>query len=57
MNRLHFGWDRHKNVINRNKHGVPFEEAQSVFYDDSAVEFYDDEHSLFSRFSLRKPLP
>jgi uncharacterized protein len=53
MNRLHFEWDRHKNAINRKKHGVPFEEAQSVFYDDLAVEFYDDEHSEWEdRFLL-----
>jgi uncharacterized DUF497 family protein len=39
MNRLRFEWDEHKNAINRKKHCVPFEEAQSVFYDDSAVEF------------------
>jgi len=27
------------------KHGVSFEEERSVFYDEYAVEFYDDEHS------------
>ena len=53
MNRLRFEWDRNKNAINRKKHGAPFEEAKSVFYDDSAVEFYDDEHSEWEdRFLL-----
>jgi uncharacterized DUF497 family protein len=28
------------------KHGVSFEEARTVFFDDRAIEFYDDEHSL-----------
>lgn len=28
-----------------NKRGVSFEEARSVFYDEHAVEFYDDIHS------------
>ena len=41
MNRLHFEWDRHKNATNRKKHGVPFEEAQSVFYDDTHSEWED----------------
>ena len=35
------------------KHGVSFEEARSVFYDEHAVEFYDDEHSEWEdRFLL-----
>ena len=41
MNRLRFEWDRHKNAINRKKHGVPLEEAQSVFYDDTHSEWED----------------
>ena len=27
------------------KHGVSFEEAQSVFFDEFAIQFFDDEHS------------
>ena len=27
------------------KHQVSFEEAQTVFYDDFAVQFFDNEHS------------
>ena len=40
-----FDWDERKNRINRRKHGVSFEEARSVFYDDCAIEFYDEPHS------------
>ena len=29
----------------REKRGVSFEEARTVFLDENAVEFYDDEHS------------
>lgn len=42
---LRFEWDEDKDRENRRKHGVSFEEARTVFYDEDAVEFYDDEHS------------
>ncbi len=45
MKRLRFGWDPIKAEANLRKHGVSFEEAQTVFYDENAIEFYDDEHS------------
>ena len=40
-----FEWDSAKAASNRKKHGVSFEEAQSVFYDEFAVQFFDDERS------------
>lgn len=53
MKELRFEWDPAKAERNRRKHGVSFEEAQTVFYDESAVEFYDDEHSEWEgRFLL-----
>lgn len=42
---LRFDWDGRKNKGNRAKHGVWFEEAQSVFDDPHARVFYDPEHS------------
>ena len=42
---IQFEWDRPKATANLRKHGVSFEEAQSVFYDEFATQFYDDEHS------------
>ncbi len=45
MKRLRFSWDPIKAEANLRKHGVSFEEAQTVFYDENAIEFYDDEHS------------
>ena|SRR3989338_3439514 len=45
MNEIHFIWDKHKAVLNQKKHGVSFEEAKTVFYDDRAVEFFDPDHS------------
>jgi len=44
MDELQFEWDEKKNQENRRKHGVSFEEAQTVFFDANAVEFYDDGH-------------
>jgi hypothetical protein len=42
---MRFEWDPVKSRTNARKHGVTFEEAQSVFYDDFAVQFFDDDHS------------
>ncbi|MGK7956445.1 MAG: BrnT family toxin [Crocosphaera sp.] len=28
--------------MNQKKHGVSFEEAKTVFYDDNAIQFWDD---------------
>ena len=40
-----FEWDNNKNIINKAKHGVNFEEAKTVFYDEEALVEYDDLHS------------
>ena len=45
MNRLEFEWDKKKDKSNTKKHGVSFEEAQTVFYDEYAIQFFDPEHS------------
>ncbi|MCM2265596.1 MAG: BrnT family toxin [Desulfuromonadales bacterium] len=45
MNELHFEWNDFKAEANLRKHGVSFEEAVTVFYDEEAIEFYDAEHS------------
>ena len=42
---LRFEWDEQKNKSNRRKHGIWFEEAQSVFDDPAGHLFYDPEHS------------
>lgn len=42
---IQFEWDSTKATANLRKHGVSFEEAQSVFYDEFAVQFFDEEHS------------
>ena len=42
---MRFEWDPAKASANIKKHRVSFEEAQTVFYDDFAVQFFDDEHS------------
>jgi uncharacterized DUF497 family protein len=45
MTPLSFEWDKQKNQTNQKKHGVSFQEAESVFYDEKAIQFWDDEHS------------
>lgn len=45
MKPLRFSWDNRKNKTNQKKHSVSFEEAQSVFFDENAIEFFDPDHS------------
>ena len=45
MDKIRFVWDEEKNHINQEKHGVSFEEAKTVFYDDYALLEFDEEHS------------
>jgi uncharacterized DUF497 family protein len=42
---LRFEWDDRKSISNKRKHGVSFEEAQTIFFDDSAIEYADPAHS------------
>ncbi|RTZ92359.1 MAG: BrnT family toxin [Deltaproteobacteria bacterium] len=53
MKAIHFEWDDRKSEHNAKKHGITFQEAATVFYDEMAIEFYDDEHSEWEdRFLL-----
>ena len=42
---MKFEWNTEKAEINIKKHGVSFEEASSVFYDDNALMRDDPDHS------------
>ena len=42
---IKFEWDPPKAAANLKKHQVSFDEAKSVFYDEFAVQFFDEEHS------------
>jgi uncharacterized DUF497 family protein len=42
---MRFDWDPSKAASNLKKHQVSFDEAKTVFFDDFAVQFFDDEHS------------
>ncbi len=46
MSELAFDWDDLKAKANERKHGVSFEEARTVFYDENARLRYDSDHSL-----------
>jgi uncharacterized DUF497 family protein len=41
---IHFEWDAEKAASNLGKHGVSFEEARTVFYDEFAVQFFDNDN-------------
>ena len=45
MESLRFVWDPQKAKSNKLKHRVTFAEAETVFYDDDAIEFPDPDHS------------
>lgn len=45
MDNLRFVWDEKKDRANQKKHKISFEEAESVFFDENALEYYDSEHS------------
>ena len=45
MNELRFEWDNRKEKANIKKHGVSFNEARTVFYDENAIQFFDPDHS------------
>jgi uncharacterized protein len=45
MKKLIFEWDDKKNASNIRNHGVSFEEAQTIFFDENAIEFDDPGHS------------
>lgn len=42
---ISFSWDDRKNAANKKKHGVSFDEAKTVFYDENAIRYYDPDHS------------
>jgi uncharacterized protein len=45
MGGLRFAWDKAKSTANHRKHGISFEEAATVFYDDNALLIADPDHS------------
>jgi len=50
MKKLIFEWDETKDETkdetNQTKHDVSFEEAQTVFFDERAIQFNDPDHSI-----------
>ena len=48
-----FEWDAAKAKSNLKKHGVSFSEAESAFYDEFAIQFFDGENvELENRFLM-----
>ncbi len=45
MGGIQFTWDKRKNTLNRKKHGISFEEAKTVFFDEYARLIPDPDHS------------
>ncbi len=45
MTSFSFYWDDRKNIANQKIHRVSFEEAQTAFFDEYAIEYYDPDHS------------
>jgi uncharacterized DUF497 family protein len=45
MPQLAFDWSEGKNLSNQRKHGVSFEEPETVFVDENALLIHDPDHS------------
>ena len=45
MTGIRFEWDKKKSRENKRRHGVSFEEAQTVFLDENAIRYFDPDHS------------
>lgn len=45
MAAIRFEWNQSKSRLNKRKHGVSFEEAETVFADEHALLIDDPEHS------------
>ena len=45
MKELWFEWDKRKEKANIKKHGISFDEACTVFYDENAIQYFDPDHS------------
>lgn len=41
-----FEYDKAKNIINKQKHGISFKHAARVFFDYDRIELYDEENSI-----------
>ena len=45
MSNIRFEWDANKAAANQRKHGVTFDEARTVFFDEKAKLINDPDHS------------
>jgi uncharacterized DUF497 family protein len=45
MSNIRFEWDANKAAANQRKHGVTFDEARTVFFDENAKLINDPDHS------------
>jgi hypothetical protein len=55
MSNISFEWDSKKAASNAAKHGVSFDEAQTVFSDPHALVISDPDHSIVeNRFILNE---
>lgn len=45
MSTIKFSWDERKDIANNKKHGISFEDAKTVFFDEDARIIADPDHS------------
>lgn len=45
MSGIRFEWDQKKNALDKSKHGIAFEEGQTVFADEHGLLLDDPDHS------------
>jgi uncharacterized DUF497 family protein len=51
---IKFEWNEAKAASNQVKHGISFKEAKTAFFDERALQFFDDSNSILDedRFLL-----
>jgi uncharacterized DUF497 family protein len=51
---IEFEWNEAKAASNQVKHGISFKEAKTAFFDERALQFFDDSNSILDedRFLL-----
>jgi len=42
---MQFEWSKSKDLSNQRKHGVPFVEAKTIFFDSTTMVTHDPDHS------------
>ena len=49
---MKYDWDKNKNDINLQKHGIAFEDVIDIFLDPYLIDWYDEAHSGYNSYGI-----